>query len=377
MVTIKKYWLVVVASSAVIAVIGYGIRSQRFVGRFPAGPEVLVRVVAARKTTAPAAIEAVGQLEATNETVAVSRLPGVVKDVRVRIGELIQKGEVVAVLQSKEWRERLRSNETAVKVAAANLQEMKTRLEDTEKKLAMIRDLYRKDLIARHDVEETEKLAATRQAEKERAQAELAQRRAALAQTRYLVGLTEIVAPATGRVTRRFAEPGTSVAPFTRILSIADPALMRVSIKIPALEAHRVHPGIAAAIRIAGLPGKLFTGKVSKVAAAVEGKANLSTAEIRLRTTDGALKPGLEAFVSLALPEEGERVMIPNAAIFDLHGKPYVYVVRQHQAQARNIDTGAQESGETIVKSNLAAGEKVVVAGRSRLRSDSYVRIVE
>lgn len=377
MVKIKKYWLMIAASAAVIAAVGYGMLNQRLVGSFSAKPEVLVRVAAARKTTAPAVIEAVGQLEATSETVAVSRLPGVVKDVRVKIGELVHKGEIVAVLQSKELLERLRSNQTAVKVAAANLQEMKTPLEDAEKKLAVARELYRKGLIARRDVEEKERLAATRQAEAERAQAELAQRQAALAQTRYLVGLTKVVAPVSGRVTRIFAGTGVSVAPSTGILSVADPAFMRVAIKIPPLEVHRVHSGITATIRIAGLPRKEFSGTVSKAVAVMEGKANFSTAEIRLRNTDDALKPGLEAFVSLALPGEGERVVIPDAAIFDFHGKPYVYVVKKHRAQARSIDTGAQGSGETVVTSNLTAGEKVVVAGQGQLRPDSYVRIIE
>lgn len=377
MVKMKKYWPLALASTAAIAAIGYGMWTQGFVGRFTAEEEIQVKVAAAKKIKSPGVIEAVGQLQAGRETDVISPLPGVLKNVRVKVGDAVKKGEVVALLQAPELIERMRKNEIAVKAAAADLRDMKSQLENTEKKLTMTREAYRKDLIARHDMEEMERLAGTAQAENERAQARLAQGEAALAQTRYLLSLTRIVAPATGVVTGRIAEPGAPVAASAAIMSLADSAIMRGVIKLPAAEARLMHPGVAVTVRVPALRGKVFDGTVSHVTTAAEGDGNVSTAEIELRNTDGTLKPAMEALISVPLDEERELIVIPYPAVFELQGKHCVYVIEDQRARLRSVTTGAQKSGDIVVTSNLAEGEKVVVAGQSKLRADSYVRIVE
>jgi RND family efflux transporter MFP subunit len=268
-------------------------------------------------------------------------------------------------------------NEIAVKAAAADLQDVRSQLENTEKKLTMTRDAYRKDLIARRDVEEMETFAKGAQAEYERAQARLAQGEAALAQTRYLLSLARIVAPASGVVTSRIAEPGAPVAASAAIMSLADATIMRVVIKLPAAEARLVHPGVAVTVRVPALRGKVFDGSVSHVKMAMEGEGSTSAAEIELRNTDGTLKPATEALISVPLDEERELIMIPYAAVFEFQGKHCVYVIEDQRARLRSVTTGAQKSGDIVVTSNLAEGEKVVVSGQSKLQVDSYVRIVE
>jgi len=377
MVKMKKYWPMALASTAVIAAIGYGIGTQRFAGRFGAEKEIQVKVAAAKKIKSPGVIEAVGQLQAGKETDVISLLPGVLKEVRVKVGDVVKKGEIVALLQATELIERARMNEIAVKAAAADLQDMRSQLENTEKKLAMTREAYLKDLIARRDMEEMETLAKGAQAEYERAQARLAQGDAAVAQTRYLLSLTRIVAPATGVVRSRITEPGAAVAASAAIMSLADPAIMRSVIKLPAAEAPRVHPGVAVIVRVPALGGKVFDASVSHVNMAVEGDGHTSAAEIELRNPDGTLKPAMEALISVPLEEEHELIMIPYAAVFELQGKPCVYVIADRRARLRSVTTGAQKSGDIVVTSNLAEGEKVVVSGQSKLRADSYVRIVE
>jgi len=377
MVKMKKYWPMAVASAAVIAAIGYGMRTQRFVGRFAAEEEIQVKVAAAKKIKSPRVIEAVGQLQAGRETAVISLLPGVLKDMRVKVGDAVKKGEVVALLQATELIERARMNEIAVKAAAADLQDMRSQLENTEKKLAITREAYRKDLIARRDMEEMETLAKGVQAEYERAQARLAQGEAAVAQTRYILSLTRIMAPASGVVTSRIAEPGAAVAASEAIMSLADPAIMRVVITLPAAEARLVHAGVAVTARVPALRGKVFDGSVSHVNMAAEGEGHAWAAEIELRNTDGTLKPAMGALISVPLDEKRDLIMIPYAAVFELQGKPCVYVIEDRRARLRSVTTGAQKSGDIVVTSNLAEGEKVVVSGQSKLRADRYVRIVE
>ena len=377
MVRIKKYWAISLASAAAIAGVAYAVWNQSSAGRFAAEQEVRVKVVAAKKITMPAVAEAVAQLEASKETDAVSPLPGVLQEVRFKVGDVVKRGEVLAVLQAKGLLERADENEAAIKRAVANLKESKTQLDKAGEKLATTRELYHRDLIARRELEEIEILAETAQAEKERAQAELAQREAALAQTRYLLGLTKIVAPASGTVMRRFAEPGASVAASAVIMSIAEPAMMRAVIRLAPAEARLVHPGMAAAVRVGALPGKIYKGTVSNVNMAAEREDNGSTAAIDVANPDGLLKPALEVTVSVPLAAAPEVIVVPREAVFDFQGKRCVYVVDEgRRAQLRSVGTGAEIYGEITITSNLAEGEQVIVAAETKIQPQIRVQIL-
>lgn len=370
----NKHWPISVALAAVLALAAYGLWNQGFIPRFTAERKIEVKVAAAKKLSTPAVIQAVGRFQPSKEANVISVVPGVIKEIR-KIGDTVKAGEIVTLVDSKPLTERLRLNETAVKVAAAKLQAVKGRLEETEKKLAVVREAYGKELIARRDLEVMKTAAETAQVENERAQAQLAQSEAALAQTRYLLALTRVVAPVSGIVASRAVEPGASVAAYARVMSLADPTMMRVVIRLPAAEARLVHAGIAVIVRVPALGGKVFDGSVSHVT--MGGEENTSTAEIEVRNTDGTLKPALEVFVSVPLEQERERITIPHAAVFELQGKSCVYVIQDGKARLRCITTGAQESGDIVVTSNLAEGERVVVEGQSKLRPDHSIRIVE
>jgi macrolide-specific efflux system membrane fusion protein len=359
-----------------IVAFGYAVWTQIPAGRFAANRGIAVKVATAKRVITPVVIEAAGQLQASRETSAVSALPGVLKEVRVKVGDVVKKGDVLALLQAKDWLERASANEAAVKDAAAKLNEVKTQLENAEEKLVTTRELYRKDLIARREVEEKETLAEMARVEQERANAELAQREAALAQTRYLLSLTKITAPAGGIVARRFAEPGAYIAASAAIVSIAEPRIMRVTIRLASGQQRLVHAGVTLGVRLADLPGKIYTGTVSDVRAAAERDEEETEAVIDIANPDGVLKLGMQASVSIPLgATERELVVVPRAAIIDFQGKPCVYVTDGRRARLRSVATVGDAPGETVVVSNLTEGEKVITAAEGKLQPESYVRI--
>jgi HlyD family secretion protein len=368
-----KHWRILLTLAAILGVVGYGLWNQASVRHFPGKDNLKVKVVAAKKISTPAVIEAVGQLQTTQQRDVVSVVPGVVKEIR-NIGDRVKAGEVVAFVDSKSLTERLRANETAVKAAAARLLEVKRRLDETERKLAVVREAYGKELIARRDLEVVESAAETAQVENERAQAQVAQSEAALAQTRYLSALTRVVAPVSGIIVSR-TDRGTSVSAYARIMTLADVTTMRVAIPLPAADARFVHAGVAVKVGVPELRQKTFEGRVSRVTMATGAEVNGSSAEIEVQNNNGTLKPGLEALISV--PLEREQITIPSAAVFELQGISCVYVIADQRAVLRRITTALRESTDIVVTSNLAEGEKVVVEARNKLKPGDSVRIFE
>ena len=377
----KRYLLISLIGVALLVMIfGYSVlaplRSNRFYAESRADREIPVSIVRVKKSQLQRVKQIEGELKPLEETIIVSRLPGVVREIRYKVGDRVAAGARVATLESKELLERLHTQERGIKETQDDLRAKQAGLISAEKEAANARELYRRELIARGDVEQAQGRADTARAEKDVAEAQLAQRQSLLEQTRYLLNLTQLVAPAAGVVTRRWVEPRATVAPSTKILSMAKTNTMRLSVPLPPASAADLYPGMTLRLRIEHLPGHEFEAKLARLDAASEtGKTAM--AEVQLSDNDGLLKTGMKAVLSLPTGATEEVILLPHEALFELGGKSYVYTATDGKAQRKAVTQGGEQDGKVVITSGLAEGESVVVTDTDRLRPDSRVRIVE
>ena len=377
----KRYRVIFLPLAAIVLAIGYSaLRSSnrdRLSGWFAPDVEIPVKVLRVKKVQLARVIDIVAELQPLNETEIISQLPGIVKEIRYKAGDTVKAGAVVATIQSKELMERLRANEAAVKEAEDDLREKEKGIGSAEKELAHARELVQRDLIARRAVDDAEAAANLARAEKEVAEAQLAQRKSMLAQARYLLNLTRLVAPFGGVVTRRWVEPGGSVSPSMAILSIADSDTMRVAVRLTAKDAALVHPGMAVRLRMAAFPGREFAGKLAQISTSSEATDKAATAEIHLPNPDGLLKPGMKAVLSLAVDETHPALLVPKESVSDFQGKNYLYTVSAGKAERKAVTKGLEQDNEVVIISGLEEGEFVIVAGLEKLRPGSRVRVLK
>ena len=377
----KRYRVIFLPLAAIVLAIGYSaLRSSnrdRLSGWFAPDVEIPVKVLRVKEVQLARVIDLDGELQPLNETEIISQLPGIVKEIRYKAGDTVKAGAVVATIQSKELMERLRANEAAVKEAEDDLREKEKGIGSAEKELAHARELVQRDLVARRAVDDAEAAANLARAEKEVAEAQLAQRKSMLAQARYLLNLTRLVAPFGGVVTRRWVEPGGSVSPSMAILSIADSDTMRVAVRLTAKDAALVHPGMAVRLRMAAFPGREFAGKLAQISTSSEATDKAATAEIHLPNPDGLLKPGMKAVLSLAVDETHPALLVPKGSVSDFQGKNYLYTVSAGKAERKAVTKGLEQDNEVVIISGLEEGEFVIVAGLEKLRPGSRVRVLK
>jgi len=377
----KRYRVIFLPLAAIVLAIGYSaLRSSnrdRLSGWFAPDVEIPVKVLRVKEVQLARVIDLDGELQPLNETEIISQLPGIVKEIRYKAGDTVKAGAVVATIQSKELMERLRANEAAVKEAEDDLREKEKGIGSAEKELAHARELVQRDLIARRAVDDAEAAANLARAEKEVAEAQLAQRKSMLAQARYLLNLTRLVAPFGGVVTRRWVEPGGSVSPSMAILSIADSDTMRVAVRLTAKDAALVHPGMAVRLRMAAFPGREFAGKLAQISTSSEATDKAATAEIHLPNPDGLMKPEMKAVLSLAVDETHPALLVPKGSVSDFQGKNYLYTVSAGKAERKAVTKGLEQDNEVVIISGLEEGEFVIVAGLEKLRPGSRVRVLK
>jgi membrane fusion protein (multidrug efflux system) len=97
--------------------------------------------------------------------------------------------------------------------------------------------------------------------------ADLKQKESTLAEARLYKGYTEVLAPADGYVTRKNVEAGQVVAPGQFLLAVASLGDVWVVANYKETQMERIHPGLAARVRVDTYPGKVFKGKVESIMA--------------------------------------------------------------------------------------------------------------
>jgi RND family efflux transporter MFP subunit len=377
----KRYLLLACIVVLAGAVIGYRELSSG-IGKKPerrsaVSREIAVKLAAVRKGPVAYVLNTSGDVLPLMQVDAVSRISGYIERINFEMGDRIAAGEVVAVVEPRELQHRVEEEEAALKVAEANLREKEAQLQHAEKQVERARSLRQRDFISSQELDEAENRSNTARAQKELAQAQVAQRAAALAQSRYQLSLTRVAAPFGGVVTRRLVDPGAHVSTSTPILTIAVPDPLKVVVNIPERDVNLVRVGMAAKLELDAIPERVFEGRIARLNSVLDAASRTLMAEIHVPNREGQLKPGMFARVSLVLAEDKNSLVVPAEAVIEDDGKEFVYTVDEGKAVRRPVVRGWAQNEIVAINRGLDEGERIVVAGQQQLKQGTKVRVLE
>jgi len=290
----------------------------------------------------PSFLAAAGRVEPLGEEVKVgAELDGKLARVLVDEGDMVRRGQVLAVLSNSDYRARVELARAALRERQAQLERLRNGarndeirqaealLREAEAQMSLTRaerdrrqsllalgavskselDLTNRDFeTARARVDaQRERLHAvqteTRVEDLERAQAEVARAQAALEEARALLEKTVVRAPLTGRVLRRYRKTGESVSGKgdTPIVSLGDLATLRVRVDVDEGDVARLRIGQKAWVTAAAYGEQRFTGHVVRIGQAL-GRKNVRTDEPNERVDTKILETLVELDAGQPLP---------------------------------------------------------------------------
>lgn len=179
---------------------------------------------------------------------------------------------------------------------------------------------------------------------------------AMLEQARQTLGHYRLVAPLSGTVITRDAEPGQTVDTQATLFAVADLADTRVEADIDEIHAGAVRPGMPALMRPAGQDGAL-AGQVESLAATVDAATGGRMARLAF-AVPVSLPPGLSVTVNITVAETDTGISVPRSAIVAPGG---VLVVTGGVATFRAVTVMAWPAERLEVTSGLAAGDRVII----------------
>jgi len=177
-------------------------------------------------------------------------------------------------------------------------------------------------------------------------------------------------APLAGVVLEKHVTTGTSATPGTPLFVVSDLTALWAMAEVDETRIPLVAAGRPAKVFVAAWPGRAFDAKVTFVGDTVNPKTRRVTVRCQVPNPGGLLKPEMYARVSLGGSEPRPMVVVPEAAIQEMDGRPHVFVAGAGgRFERREIALGASSDGLVEVRSGVAAGEKVATAGSFLLKS--------
>jgi len=304
----------------------------------------------AAKTTLERYAAAEGKVEIAPgyEVEVSSELEGRIESFPVKEGDIIKKGELIAMLANGDIRAKLREAEAELAVSGSRLREVASGAREEEIKEAAAtlesaratmefegtsrdrhRELYDKGYIQKELLDEKERnfrvaVSNVKKAEETKSllekgpkketlrlhEDEVGRAAAAVEYYRKLLDKTYLTSPITGKVIRKYLQQGESVTKDKALAAVADTALLRINAEVDETDIGMVGMGAQAEVRSDAFAGKTFRGEVVEIsdyAGIRKVKPNdqaknldMKVVQVKIRLNDKTeLKPGMTVDVKI------------------------------------------------------------------------------
>lgn len=150
---------------------------------------------------------------------------------------------------------------------------------------------------------------------------------------------------------------------------------LRIFVNVPQTFVRSIAPGQEAKVVLREFPGRVFGGKVSRDASALDPTSRTLLTEVRVPNNDLTLKPGMYAQVKFSVVGPDPPVLIPATALVIRAEGPQVAVVRDdHTVHFQTIELGRDLGSTVEVTSGLNGDERLIVNVPDGLKEGSAVR---
>ena len=219
-----------------------------------------------------------GVLTPQREAALEPSIEGRLVEMRVRIGDVVAEGELIALLDDEAWQRDYEAAEARLQAAEAEQQAATTRLRIAEDSLVRQQALLEQQAVSREAVRGAEQAVELARAETSQSAALVRQQRAALDQLGVRLRQARVRAPFAGTIAERYGNPGMTVGPGTAIVRLISGDRLLTRFAAPVDHAEELIPGRPLLIIVVDL-GRTLTGTISQVGAEVDPASGMIIGE--------------------------------------------------------------------------------------------------
>jgi RND family efflux transporter MFP subunit len=282
----------------------------------------------------PLRVEVTGQVASVTQATLSSQIQAAVKEMRVREGSVVKRGETLVVLDDRDLR--------------ADLARAEAEADNAKTHLKRMRDLFTQDSVARQELENAERSFKVAEANR------------TAAQTR--VSYTVVAAPFGGLVTEKLIHAGELASPGRPLLRVEDPHQLRLEATVAEGDLKSLSRGDRVVVLIDALAGQSLEGTVAQILPTGDSATHTVLVKVELPPTAG-LKSGMFGRMQLE-KGTGRTLVVPRTSVIERGDLSGVFVVGSDSlAHLRWIKVGRSVGDQVEALSGLNQGERVLVSG--------------
>lgn len=307
-------------------------------------------------------IQSYGIVEPVEEVDIAIDFSATVKKVHFKEGQRVKAGKTLIEFDDSKRALQLKQAENVVKDAKAQLEQARDVYERR-------RQLHKKRAIS----VESYRQAKT---EFESAKAQLQRALASQNLARHELKETILQSPVSGAISKREVEVGETVLAGQILATLQTTDTVRVVTYVTEKDVNALHLGAEAQIVVTGVRGKTYSGRIESIGVKADSRTGNFTIKINVPNSDGLLRDGMSARVTMAGHKYTKALLIPREVLVDRNRQRLVYKLVEGKAVAVEPVFAATIGNVLLVLDGLQAGDVLISSDLDNVVHGSTVKVL-
>lgn len=360
-------------------------------------------------------VEYASKLNPVQEVTIFPKTGGKIASVNVDIGDTVTAGQVLFTLDTAELQAQLQAQQAALtssnanlaKISDSGLQQQITSLEQSVQKSQLayndakdnydkMQKLYSAGAISKQELDSAKLRFDNSSIDLKSAQdnlnltieksgpqstqaaaAQVAQAQAGVNSAQIQLNNASITSPITGVVSAKDVKVGQLAGGQSGSVTIIDSSSFIAEVNVPDKVIGKLQVGQSVQVTVSALDNKKVTGVIDKISPNSNSKDNSYTVKVKIDNSNGELKAGMFARVSLPSENKDNILTIPNEAIKMENNVNYLYVADNGKVKKVSVEVGICNDKVTEITGNIKEGIDVIIEGQNLLSNGDKVNVVK
>lgn len=360
-------------------------------------------------------VEYASKLNPVQEIQVFPKLGGKVAGVNVDIGDKVTAGQTLFTLDTAELQAQLQAQQAALDASNANLERtsdsgLEQQISQAEQAVSKIRIQYSN---IKDNYEKLQKLYAAGAISKKElddmktqydsasvdlntaeenlnllqekigpqstkaAAAQVSQAQAGVNAAQVQLNNATATSPISGIVSAKDVKVGQLASGQSGSVTIIDSSSFIADINVPDKIIGKIQIGQSVQVSINALGDKKVSGVIDKISPNSNSKDNSYLVKVKIDNSNGELKAGMFAKVSLPAESKDNILTVPNEAIKMENNVNYLYVADNGKVKKISINIGISNNKVTEIAGNIKEGIDVITEGQNLLSNGDKINVIK
>lgn len=293
-------------------------------------------------------------------------------------GDMVQKDQVLAEIDSTNYRLAYDQAQAALAVAQAGLDRAKVMADHARREKERADNLLKSGGITEKDHQAADTGIKDAEAQVRFAEAQCGQARAAVSIAEKALKDCRILSHAQGHVQKRFFDQGSYLMPGSSVYTLVDNSRLELECLVPSYRLAEIRLGQQAVFTTPTYGERRFEGTVAAINPMIEADNRSVKVKVRMANPGGQLRSGMYARGDIEVRREPRALVVLRSALVaekEEASSGSVFVVKGGKANRRTVQVGGIQQDRVWVMQGLQQGELVIEEIGPALREGSAVRL--